>query len=317
MKITGAIHDVEWNSESVARFWDNMTVGGNYFSDVVGDALIRLAARSTGGLKGRILDYGCGPGILMDKLARRGLQCEGADTSPDSLAVAARRLGTAPTDQRLTQLKGLPSPFPDNSFDAVFFVETIEHVLPERLPETLAELLRIVRPGGHVIVTTPNDEDLKASESVCPDCGCRYHRMQHVSSWTSTSIAAVAAPVPCSTVVHCTVSTTGIGSAAANSQLAARSLANVPSAAVRWAARPMAPQARVTSTSTVGFPRESRISRALISTIWVLLMMEMEERMGSYKGRVWARKKVFFLVGRPLNGKPRTGDQAGASRWWE
>jgi SAM-dependent methyltransferase len=90
----------------------------------------------------------------------------------------------------LTLLKGIPSSLPDNAFDVVFFVETIEHVLPDELPQTLSELRRIVRPGGFVVVSTPHDENLNASRSVCPECGACFHKMQHVSSWTSKTIAA-------------------------------------------------------------------------------------------------------------------------------
>lgn len=194
------VHDIEWNTERVTRFWDNMTLTGKYFSDAVGDSLIRLAAKSTGGLKGKVLDYGCGPGILLEKLLNRGVQCEGADTSPDSLEIAARRLSNNAQRCPLTLLKGLPSAIPDNSFDVVFFVETIEHVLPEELPQTLSELQRIVRPGGHVVVSTPHDENLKASHTVCPECGARYHKMQHVSKWTSQTIAAAMEQVGWETV---------------------------------------------------------------------------------------------------------------------
>lgn len=184
------VHDIEWNTERVTRFWDNMTHTGKYFSDAVGDSLIQLASKATGGLNGRILDYGCGPGILLEKLLKRGVNCEGADTSPDSLQVAARRLGKNAERCPLTLLRGIPSSLPSNSFDVVFFVETIEHVLPKELPQTLAELQRIVRPGGFVVVSTPHDENLDASKSVCPECGARFHKMQHVSNWTSKTIAA-------------------------------------------------------------------------------------------------------------------------------
>lgn len=194
------VHNIEWNTDRVTRFWDNMTHTGKYFSDAVGDSLIQLAAKATGGLNGRVLDYGCGPGILLQKLVKRGTKCEGADTSPDSLVVAARRLGKDVEKCPLTLLNGLPSAIPDNSFDVVFFVETIEHILPAELPQTLAELQRIVRPGGHVIVSTPHNEDLKASHSVCPECGARYHKMQHVSTWTAGTMSAAMEQVGWETV---------------------------------------------------------------------------------------------------------------------
>ena len=184
------VHDIERNSERVARFWDNFSQRGEYFSEIVGDSLIRCVEKSIGRPKGRVLDYGCGPGNLLQKLLRRGIPCEGADTSPASLTEAQQRLGADSRLRGLTLLKGFPSSFAENSFDVVFFVETIEHILSPDLPQTLEELQRIVRPGGHVIVSTPNSEDLSANKSVCPECGCRYHRVQHISSWTTSSLAS-------------------------------------------------------------------------------------------------------------------------------
>ncbi|MDQ3979810.1 MAG: class I SAM-dependent methyltransferase, partial [Actinomycetota bacterium] len=48
---------------------------------------------------------------------------------------------------------------------------------------------RILRPGGALIVTTPNDEQLAQAESICPDCGCIFHPVQHVRSWDKDSLS--------------------------------------------------------------------------------------------------------------------------------
>jgi len=44
-------------------------------------------------------------------------------------------------------------PYPDGSFDVVFFCEIIEHLLSE---PRISEMRRVLRPGGHVLLTTPN-----------------------------------------------------------------------------------------------------------------------------------------------------------------
>src|SRR5207302_11461340 len=41
-----------------------------------------------------------------------------------------------------------------------------------------------LRPGGYLILTTPNNENLEASACICPECGCIFNRWQHVRSWT-------------------------------------------------------------------------------------------------------------------------------------
>lgn len=49
---------------------------------------------------------------------------------------------------------GLNLPFPDGSFDSVFAFDVIEHVEDDR--QFVAELVRVVRPGGSIAITTPN-----------------------------------------------------------------------------------------------------------------------------------------------------------------
>ncbi|HAJ35400.1 MAG TPA: hypothetical protein DCL15_06870 [Chloroflexi bacterium] len=47
-------------------------------------------------------------------------------------------------------------PFADNSYDLCLFCEVIEHLPPTIVPQTLAEIARVTKPGGGVIIATPN-----------------------------------------------------------------------------------------------------------------------------------------------------------------
>jgi SAM-dependent methyltransferase len=82
----------------------------------------------------------------------------------------------------------LPTTFATAQFSVIWFVETIEHLLPEQRTAILAELRRLLRPDGYLIVTTPNEEPLAKSHVICPDCGCRFHRIQHITSWSVTTL---------------------------------------------------------------------------------------------------------------------------------
>ncbi len=79
-------------------------------------------------------------------------------------------------------------PWDDETFDMVVCLETIEHLLPEHLEGVLDELLRVVRPEGVVLLTTPNSEDLTAQMVFCPNCCSEFHRWQHVRRWTPNSL---------------------------------------------------------------------------------------------------------------------------------
>ncbi len=188
-------HPVVWTREKSRRWWDESTsrtgFHGQYFSRVAGDSLLRVVRSAGVSLDGRVLDFGCGPGYLLEKLAARGVDCHGIEFSPESAEKARQRLGRAGVGATVEVAEGIPTHLADGGFDTVFFLETLEHLLADERAPTVAELARIVRPGGTLIVTVPNREDLDRAQVLCPDCGCQFHPMQHVSSWDRDSVTAV------------------------------------------------------------------------------------------------------------------------------
>jgi SAM-dependent methyltransferase len=95
----------------------------------------------------RVLDAGCGSGRTLDDLAARG-NVSGIDTSPLA-ATAARERGHA--DIRVSEIEDLP--FEEGRFDLVTCLDVIEHTPDDRA--SLAELLRVTRPGGVLVATVP------------------------------------------------------------------------------------------------------------------------------------------------------------------
>ena len=97
----------------------------------------------------RILDAGCGSGPLFAALRDRGAIVTGIDKSGGMLRLARRRLG-ADADLRVAEL-GSPIPFPDDTFDDVT-ASLVLHYLEDWGP-ALAELRRVLKPGGRFIVS--------------------------------------------------------------------------------------------------------------------------------------------------------------------
>ncbi len=96
------------------------------------------------------LDVGCGDGRTAGVWAREhGRRYLGVDVSSEAVK-AAQAIGL---DARKTD-DATALPFPDNSFDVVTCIEVIEHLFLPR--EAVAEMRRVLRPGGRLIVTTPN-----------------------------------------------------------------------------------------------------------------------------------------------------------------
>lgn len=181
------LHRVVWNAEKIANFWDLQSQIGsqNYYSHQLGTALVRYVRRRVPLRPGRVLDFGCGPGFLLEKLGPWTDQLVGCDVSPASIQAAATRAIAA----ELSHQPSVPTDLKPASFRVIWLVETIEHLLPEQRHAILSELRRLITADGWLIVTTPNREPLEASEVVCPDCGCAFHRYQHVSRWDSGSLA--------------------------------------------------------------------------------------------------------------------------------
>jgi ubiquinone/menaquinone biosynthesis C-methylase UbiE len=97
----------------------------------------------------RILDVGCGSGPLFAELRDRGAIVTGIDKSAGMLDQARRRLGDG-ADLQVAEL-GSPLPFPDGTFDDVT-ASLVLHYLEDWGP-ALAELRRVLKPGGRLIVS--------------------------------------------------------------------------------------------------------------------------------------------------------------------
>ncbi|WP_424569006.1 class I SAM-dependent methyltransferase [Streptomyces sp. CH-036] len=97
----------------------------------------------------RILDAGCGSGLLFAALRDGGAMVSGFDSSAGMLEIARQRLGDG-ADLQVADL-GSPLPYPDDTFDDVV-ASLVLHYLEDWGP-ALAELRRVLRPGGRLIAS--------------------------------------------------------------------------------------------------------------------------------------------------------------------
>jgi 2-polyprenyl-6-hydroxyphenyl methylase/3-demethylubiquinone-9 3-methyltransferase len=136
-----------------SRFWD--TQGEFRPLHILNPVRARFIAQRTTLAGSRVLDVGCGGGLLCEALARAGAQVTGVDLAPGMIQVA--RLHAAEEGLDITydvvsaeELAGANS----GRFDVVTCMEMLEHVPdPEHMVGTLGTL---VRPGGSVFVSTIN-----------------------------------------------------------------------------------------------------------------------------------------------------------------
>lgn len=121
-------------------------------------ALVLATWRSMGAvddLTGRpLLDLGAGTAPLGVAAARQGADVWALDPGLRWLVVAAQRCREAGVQCQLVCANAEFLPFPDSAFDLVAGESVLEHILDQA--GTLAEVHRILRPGGHVWMSLPN-----------------------------------------------------------------------------------------------------------------------------------------------------------------
>ncbi|MDD2892294.1 MAG: class I SAM-dependent methyltransferase [Halothiobacillaceae bacterium] len=106
---------------------------------------------------GRLLDVGCGGGRFLRRMQKRGWQVAGTDFDEQATRRVSERYGIE------THVGDLPQcALPAASFDAITLSQSIEHLYDPGA--TLRECLRLLRPGGLLVMTTPNAASIGAAE---------------------------------------------------------------------------------------------------------------------------------------------------------
>jgi methionine biosynthesis protein MetW len=134
---------------------------------------------------GSVLDLGCGDGMLLAEIAKKGATCTGIDLSEKTAALARER----GVDCRVHDLTE-KLPFPDNSFEHVILLDVLEHVYYPG--DVLREAARV--SSMYVYISTPNFVSLPARIQVL--CGKvpenNKPRMGHVYWMTQAVVSGLA-----------------------------------------------------------------------------------------------------------------------------
>lgn len=148
------------------------------FYDRVADYCVPQLVRSASEPAGfRLIDVGCGTGHFLLALRRRVGDAGELSGLDFSSAAIARARNVVP-DATFTEADIYEIPFPDDSFDFVTSLETLEHLKTPRV--ALDEMVRICKPTGRMVITVPNaDED---------------EWKGHVNFWTVDTLSEFLAP---------------------------------------------------------------------------------------------------------------------------
>ncbi|MDP9426715.1 MAG: class I SAM-dependent methyltransferase, partial [Actinomycetota bacterium] len=99
----------------------------------------------------RVLDVGCGTGVLARSLSARGAWVAGVDPDDQALAVAREAVPTG-----VFHAVGVQAlPFADRTFDGAVFLNSLHHVPELDMYPALRETARVVQPGSPIVVVEP------------------------------------------------------------------------------------------------------------------------------------------------------------------
>jgi SAM-dependent methyltransferase len=157
----------------------------------------------------RVLDVGCGLGMYVRAFRAYTSQAFGVEIDLERAVEAGQHL------PNITLAPGERLPFPDGSFDAVLLHEVIEHMADDR--QAITEAVRVLRPGGRVVVFAPNRLYPFETHGVywrghyhfgnvplvgyLPD-GWRHRFAPHVRAYTTASLRQLLNNLPVNVVVH-------------------------------------------------------------------------------------------------------------------
>lgn len=130
----------------------------------------------------RVLDYGCGFGLLTHYLARRFPRVEGVDASRQQVEVARRR-GLPVSHVTVERFADWATRHAD-AYDVVFLFDVLEHVPPSEQMQFMQQLVATLRPGGEIYIKVPNANSPLAAR-------WRYNDWTHHASFTECSLEFV------------------------------------------------------------------------------------------------------------------------------
>lgn len=195
--VNTAEHDVTWTNDRIKEYWDWLSrcpwATRLEFANVAGDALVNLV-QTVFPVRGNICDFGAGRNGVLKSIVGAKANISGiwaTEFSGRAAGIVTEKFAGVGSFRGCVMVEDGHVPLDSDCFDMVFLTEVIEHLSDTQANIVLPEIRRLLKRGGAIVVTTPNNEQLVEETMRCPECGCLYHKWQHVKSFTQESLCEV------------------------------------------------------------------------------------------------------------------------------
>ena len=125
----------------------------------------------------KLLDVGCGGGLLAEEFARMGFEVTGIDPAPETIETARTHASASGLSIEYEIGSGEALPYPEGAFDLVTCCDVLEHV--ENVDRVIAEIARVLRPGGLFFYDTINRTFIS-----------KLTMIKFMQEWPSTAVLA-------------------------------------------------------------------------------------------------------------------------------
>ena len=189
-----------WTDELIARYWKYIRSQRNLdhlnFSLLLQNTLLKILRKKVyskivNKKNISLLDYSCGSGVFLEKvLSNLPIRCAGSEfTTQENIQNLNDKLQKYSNFDKVYNF--LEKQQEELSFDIVTCFEVIEHLNDEYLKMFFQKMSAILKEGGYLLLSVPNNEDLSLSTQYCPCCNHTFHTMQHEQSFSQSSLTKI------------------------------------------------------------------------------------------------------------------------------
>ena len=131
-------------------------------------------------MDGKMLDIGCGDGVLIHEMGKAGMDVHGIDSSAEGIRLA--KMFTCCTDLRVGRAEDLP--WASGTFDLCIMLDVVNYL--DDVKQAISEAARVLVKGGKLVIMSPVESDDEQQQQLC-SCYEIFNMVDKYLSWKGNS----------------------------------------------------------------------------------------------------------------------------------